>query len=110
MRKLDSARLMEGQARALRGIEWPLVDAMAKGHRKISAPVLLIWGEDDPTFPIEGARQMARQFPNCHGLHPVPKTKLLVHEEAPKAVATLLLEFFEIEASRHEAKRNIPGE
>jgi len=91
---LDSPRLMEGQARALRGIEWPIMDAMAESHQKITAPVLLIWGEDDPTFPIQSARKMAAQFPNCRGVQTVSKAKLLVYEEAPIEVAALLSEFF----------------
>ncbi len=91
---LNSPRAMEGQARALRGIEWPFLDAMAKSHRQITVPVLLIWGEDDPTFPIQSARDMATQFSNCHGVRAVSKTKLLLHEESPKEVAALLSEFF----------------
>jgi pimeloyl-ACP methyl ester carboxylesterase len=91
---LQSPTLMEGQSRALRGIDWSVVDVMAENHQKILAPVLLIWGADDSTFPIALARTMATQFPNCGGVRAVPKTKLLPHEEKPNEVAELLLEFF----------------
>jgi len=96
---LKSRRAMEGQARAIRGIEWSFLDALAKSHQRIKVPVLLIWGEDDPTFPIQFAREMATQFSNCYGVRAVSRTKLLLHEEAPKAVAALLSEFFHADLS-----------
>jgi haloalkane dehalogenase len=91
---LDSFSLMEGQSRALRGIDWSVVDGMAKSHQKISVPVLLVWGEEDRTFPIALARKVATQFPHCEGVRAVRQTKLLVHEEKPKEVAELVSEFF----------------
>ena len=56
---IASGRRMEGQARALRGISWAIVDRLAETHAQIAAPVLLVWGEDDSIFPIERARPMA---------------------------------------------------
>jgi len=85
---------LEGQARAIRGINWSVVDSLARIHGEIRAPVLLVWGEQDQTFPIHLAKQMATQFSNCAGFEAIPNAKLLVHEEQPEQVAASLLRFF----------------
>lgn len=92
---LDSPHRLEGILRYLGGLTWPVVDALAENHRKISAPVLLVWGEDDPTFPIERARPMVNQFANCRGLVIVPRTKLLLYEEKPAEVLEKTLPFLQ---------------
>lgn len=91
---IEDARRMEGQMRYLVGIDWRLVDGLAARHAQIAGPVLLVWGADDPTFPIERARAMIPQFKSCAGLRAVPGAKLLVHEERPEAVGDHILEFF----------------
>jgi pimeloyl-ACP methyl ester carboxylesterase len=90
---VEDKRRLEGQMRYLRGIDWKLIDSLREGHKKITAPTLLIWGEDDPTFPVERAREMIGQLPNCRGLETVPRAKLFVHEERPEAVARMAREF-----------------
>ncbi len=90
---LKSPRRLEGVLRYLRGLTWPVVDALAENHRKITAPVLLVWGEDDPTFPIALAREMVPQFRNCRGLVTIARTKLLPHEEKPEQVLSAVLPF-----------------
>ena len=92
---LDSPRRLEGMLRYLRGLTWSVVDALAENHRKITVPVLLVWGEDDPTFPIERARPMVAQFANCRGLVSVPRTKLLLYEERPVEVLGKTLPFLQ---------------
>ena len=90
---LSSKRRLEGAQRYLAGIDWALVDGLATRHAEIAAPVLFVWGEDDPTFPIERARAMVRQLRDCRGLVAVPNARLLVHEERPDAVADAALPF-----------------
>jgi pimeloyl-ACP methyl ester carboxylesterase len=90
----DGAR-MRGQIRYLHGIDWQLVDGLAARHREIKAPVLLIWGRDDRTFPIERAEQMVAQLADCRGLRAVDDARLFVHEERPAEVARLALELLE---------------
>ena len=90
---LASATRLEGSRRYLFGIDWQLVDGLAQRHKEIAAPVLLVWGEDDPTFPIERARGMVPQFADCRGLVPIPRARLLVHEEQPAAVCAAALPF-----------------
>lgn len=84
---------MEGQIRYLRGIDWALVDRLARDHARIRNPVLLVWGADDPTFPAARARAMVAQLADCRGFEAIPDAKLLVHEERPDAVASALLHF-----------------
>ncbi len=82
-----------GQRFRLRGIDWKLVDSLARGHAQIQAPVLLIWGEDDPVFPLARAKEMVPQFKDCRGVAVIPKAKLFVQEEFPDDVTRLSLEF-----------------
>ena len=83
---------MDGMRRYLRGAVWGPVDALAREHARLPMPVLLIWGADDPTFPVALARDMVRQFPNAR-IAEIPGAKLLVHEEKPAEVARLVLDF-----------------
>lgn len=91
---IQSPRRTQGALHYLMGIDWQFVDAMAQLHTEIRQPVLMIWGSDDPIFPIARARQMATQFPDCRGLIELGGCKVLPHEEKPQAVATAALEFF----------------
>jgi haloalkane dehalogenase len=86
-------RRLEGQIRYLRGIDWGFVDDLAEEHAKIRNPVLWIWGENDPTFPISRARVLESQLPDCRGFRVIPAAKLLVHEERPEEVAEAILAF-----------------
>ncbi len=90
---LAAPRRISGQTRFLMGIDWKLVDALKVDHAKIKAPVLLVWGEDDPVFPVALAREMATQLGNCAGFVALPGGKLFVHEEMPDAVLPVLLDF-----------------
>jgi pimeloyl-ACP methyl ester carboxylesterase len=90
---IHSRRRLLGQRHFLRGIDWAVVDSLASGHRQIEAPVLLIWGEDDPIFPVELARQMIPQFKDCRGIEVIPKAKTFVHEEHPETVVRAALAF-----------------
>ena len=89
---LRSAHRMEGMRRYLRGLKWGPVDALAQEHARITMPVQLIWGADDPTFPVELARAMVKQLPDAR-LVEIPGARLLVHEEKPAEVAQAALNF-----------------
>jgi pimeloyl-ACP methyl ester carboxylesterase len=88
---LDSRDRLRGQIRYLQGIDWRLVDGLAARHRDVTARVLLVWGEDDPTFPIDRAREMVAQLARCDGLRAIAGAKLFVHEEKPDEVAQHVL-------------------
>ena len=59
-------------------------------HKKINVPVQLVWGDQDPFFPIERAREMVGTFPNAR-IHVVRGAGLFAHEERPQEVAEALL-------------------
>jgi pimeloyl-ACP methyl ester carboxylesterase len=81
-----SPRRMEGMRAYLRGATWGPVDALAREHARLTMPVELVWGAEDPTFPVALARVMVAQFPAAR-LVEVPGARLLVHEEKPVDVA-----------------------
>jgi pimeloyl-ACP methyl ester carboxylesterase len=89
---LRSPLRREGMRRYLRGATWEPVDALERDHARLTMPVQLIWGADDPTFPVERARQMVGQFPDAR-LAEVRGARLLVHEEKPAEVARITLDF-----------------
>jgi pimeloyl-ACP methyl ester carboxylesterase len=47
----------------LRELDLGLIDRLAAVHARIAAPVLCIWGSDDPFFPVAKARRMLPEFP-----------------------------------------------
>ena len=89
---LHSPRRMDGMRRYLRGATWGPVDALERDHARLTMPVELLWGGDDPTFPVELARKMVTQFPDAR-LVEIPGARLLVHEEKPAEVARQTLAF-----------------
>lgn len=88
-----SARRVEGLALYLRGLNWQLIDDFAHLHANITMPVLLIWGQNDPTFPEHLGRRMSTQFPHCAGFVSIAHTKLLLFEEKPAEVGTHMRRF-----------------
>jgi pimeloyl-ACP methyl ester carboxylesterase len=82
----------DGIRRYLLGAQWSPVDQLRTLHARITIPVRLIWGTEDPTFPIEHARPMLDQLPHAD-LVEIPGAKLLPHEERPDAVLDALADF-----------------
>ena len=79
---LASPEVAKGQMRLLEGFDWADIDGLEAVHRRLTAPVQLIWGRHDPFFPLKLAEKM--QFPGGSELHVIDEAKLLVHEEAPE--------------------------
>ena len=92
---IKSKERASGLSRYLLGIDWAMVDGMATEHARITMPTLLIWGENDPVFPVARARVIAEQLPDCRGFYTIPNAKLFVHEENPDEVARIAGEFLE---------------
>lgn len=65
-------------------------DGLADLHARITVPVRLVWGADDPFFPLAWAREMVAGFGGPADLHVVERGKLFVHEEFPRDVADAL--------------------
>jgi pimeloyl-ACP methyl ester carboxylesterase len=82
-----------GQRAILRNFDFRTIDALAEMHRRIRAPVLAIWGESDPFFPLQKARQMIPQFGGGAELVVIPRAKLYAHEDHPEEFANLAMPF-----------------
>ena len=61
-------------------------------HREITVPVQLVWGAQDPFFPVQRARDMMGQFSGPVDLEVVEDAKLFVHEECPQRAAHAILD------------------
>ena len=76
--------------RILRTFDPRYVSELAGLHRRIDVPVRLVWGDRDPFFPLDWAREMVGTFPDA-ALTVVPGAGLFSHEERPAEVAQALL-------------------
>lgn len=77
--------------RLLDSFDTRYVDELADVHRRIDVPVHLIWGEHDPFFPVDAAREMVGTFADAR-LTVVDDTALFSHEERPEPVAAAILQ------------------
>jgi pimeloyl-ACP methyl ester carboxylesterase len=84
----DPAR-RTASAQVVRSFDLAMVDALPEVHRRMTAPVRLVWGARDPYFPVAAARAMVPTFPDAT-LVVVDDAALFVHEEQPTAVAAAL--------------------
>ena len=92
---MKSSHHFLGMVSYLRGIDFGIIDALDAVHAKIQAPVLFIWGAEDPIFPRKVGEAMANRMPTCRGFVPIERTRFLLHEERPQAVAEHVLAFLE---------------
>jgi haloalkane dehalogenase len=92
---------LEGMRRYLVGFDWRLLDGLKSRHATITAPVMMIWGADDPTFPVALGRDMARQFHPPAEFVAIVGAQLMVHEERPMAVAAAALRFLSEPTASH---------
>ncbi len=87
---LDSQRHRAASIRLLRSFDGEHVDQLAELHRRIDVPVQLVWGVEDPFFPIARAREMVSTFPNAR-LTEIEGASVFSQEERPAEVAEALL-------------------
>ena len=76
--------------RLLRSFDGRYVRELADVHRRIAVPVQLVWGDQDPFFPVAWAREMVDTFPDAR-LDVIEGAGLFAHEERPAEVAEALL-------------------
>ena len=76
--------------RVLRSFDAQHVHGLAAVHQRITAPVQLVWGDQDPFFPLAWAEEMVGTFPDAR-LAGIPGAGLFSHEERPAEVAAALL-------------------
>ena len=80
----------DAAVRLLRSFDEQYVRELAGLHQRIQVPVQLVWGDQDPFFPIEWAEEMVQTFPDAN-LVVVEGAGLFAHEERPVEVARALL-------------------
>ncbi len=90
---LADSELMDSQLALIRNFDNDAVDALPAVHAKLTMPSLLIWGEDDPFFPIGKARAMVDQFAGPTRFEAIANARLFVHEEYPERFAELTADF-----------------
>jgi haloalkane dehalogenase len=86
----DDADKRWAAGQLVRSFDMALVRDLPQVHAAIPAPVQLVWGDGDPFFPVDRAREMVPSFPDAQ-LTVVPQARLFVHEERPEQVAAALL-------------------
>jgi pimeloyl-ACP methyl ester carboxylesterase len=73
---------------------WPVEPQRQRldAYPGLSAPVLLLWAEDDPAFPLLGAQEALGLLPNAQ-LRTLPGTGFLMAYDDPVGVARELISF-----------------
>lgn len=96
------AAAREDPARALtilRRADLSWAHRCAEVHAAIEAPLVAVWGDDDPFFPYSGAQRMVDAWPVRAELHRLSGYRLFVHEEAPDEVTRIVGPFL-LDAAR----------
>jgi pimeloyl-ACP methyl ester carboxylesterase len=84
---LSSPAFARTSLRVVAGFDFHVLDRLNETHAQIRCPSLLIWGTEDPFFPVAPARAMLSQFAGGAQLVEIPGAKLLVYEEHPQKFA-----------------------
>jgi pimeloyl-ACP methyl ester carboxylesterase len=92
---LQSDAAMNGALQLMKSFDFAIVDGLPDVHRRIRAPVRLIWGPEDPFFPIDLARHVVSQFGGEADLVEIAGAKLFTQEDHPEAFASHALRFLE---------------
>ncbi|MEM7285667.1 MAG: alpha/beta hydrolase [Actinomycetota bacterium] len=91
LRPLHEDRARQTTAvRLLKSFDLRFLHELGDVHARIAAPVQLVWGVDDPFFPIEAARRDVATFPDAQ-IAEIEDAGLFCHEEKPAEVAAALL-------------------
>ena len=90
---LEDDDAMDNAIEMIRHFSFDDIDELATTHANLEMPTLLVWGEQDPFFPVDKARQMVGQFAGAVDFETIPEAKLLVHEEHPQRFAELTRAF-----------------
>lgn len=90
---INSTQKIKGAFKFLRGIDWKIIDGFEETHAQIKANVLLIWGENDKTFPVELGKKMALQFKSKVKFSIIENASLLPHEEKPDLVSREIMQY-----------------
>jgi pimeloyl-ACP methyl ester carboxylesterase len=88
---LHESRLHRDAAvKLLRSFDMQHVTDLPGIHRRLDVPMQLVWGEQDPFFPVARAKAMVAEFPDAR-IEVIEGAGLFSHEERPADVARALL-------------------
>jgi pimeloyl-ACP methyl ester carboxylesterase len=88
---LHESRLHRDAAvKLLRSFDMQHVTDLPGVHRRLDVPVQLVWGDQDPFFPVARAKAMVAEFPDAR-IEVIEGAGLFSHEERPADVARALL-------------------
>ena len=83
---LEHPRVLQGQRQLLSAMKLESINALQETHQRLNVPVLLLWGANDPFFPLPEAQKMLSDFK--HGeIRVFEEGKLFVQEEFSEAFA-----------------------
>jgi pimeloyl-ACP methyl ester carboxylesterase len=85
---LREARAFSGAWGVVRDFDWRTIDELERVHRAIVAPVLFVWGRDDPWFPLARLVPTLPAFGGGARVEAIPG-KVFAHEEHPARFAEL---------------------
>ena len=95
---LDSLYMEPGVRRDLRkallGASPKYTNAAAETFASFDRPVLVVWGVDDPIFPLKDAERLVERFPDAR-LERIEGSYLLVPEDQPERLAERIAEFLD---------------
>ncbi|WP_394826032.1 alpha/beta fold hydrolase [Pendulispora albinea] len=78
---LGSSEVMAAQLRLAQRLDFSVIDRLGEVHARIDAPALLVWGTDDPFFPLAKAKRTLGQFAGGAELREIRGAKLFCHED-----------------------------
>ncbi len=87
----DDPHRRMGASMFARNFDLDLFGELADLHAKITVPVHLAWGDDDPFFPLQRTKEMMAGFGGQVDLTVIEGGRLFHHEEFPERVAAALL-------------------
>lgn len=86
----DSPKHRDAATKLLRSLDMKLITDLPDVHRRLDVPVQLVWGDQDPFFPVDRAKAMVDTFPDA-SIEIIEGAGLFSHEERPAEVANALL-------------------
>lgn len=79
----------KGALSYLRGCDLNYMDTLKERHQQIQSNVLMIWGAQDVTFPVDQAMEMSKQFQDAK-FFSIKSASLMPHEEQPEEVLAII--------------------
>ena len=86
----ESPKHLDAAIRIRKSFDEHHVTALGEIHGRIAVPVQLVWGDQDPFFPVGKAQEMVGTFADAQ-LEVIEGAGLFSHEERPADVARALL-------------------